>query len=192
MSANPVDWQLLLFAMLPVAAYAGLRGRGVAVPASIGAATAVAALELGVNSLRLGRVELFSLLSLLLFAVMGGIALLRRDERLFKLQPAALDLCLAAVFLYAWHVQEVPLFQVILERHVRLFEALPAYQQGYASLYATTLSRSLPYLLLVHAALTADAALRRSNAWWFLVRVPGFYALLAALFFAERILGVKP
>lgn len=192
MSGNPVQWQLLFFAMIPVAAYAGLRGRGVAVPAAMGIATSVAALELAWNSLRLGRVETFSLLSLLLFSVLGGLALLRSDERLFKLQPVLLDLGLAGVFLYAWYGNGVALLEVILDRHVGLFDALPSYQRGYASLYATTLSRSLPWLLLVHAALTAEAALRRSNAWWFVVRVPGFYLVLGALFLVERMLGVKP
>jgi intracellular septation protein A len=79
-----------------------------------------------------------------------------------------------------------------MEEHVGIHEILPAYQRGYATVYATTLSRSLPYLLLIHAGVTAYVATKRSTWCWFHVRVFGFYAMLAVLFLAERLLGVKP
>jgi len=186
-----MEWQLLLFAMTPVAAYAWLRRRPGSFANAIAGATAVALLEFVVNSIRLARIEWFSLISLFLFVLLGGIALLRKEERYFEMQPVVLDLVLAGIFLHSWYALGIPLLAVILQDHVGLFDMLPAYQRGYASLYATTLSRSLPYLFVVHAGLTAEAALRRSTGWWFLVRVPGFYALLGALFLAERILGVK-
>jgi len=184
--------QLLLFAMLPVVAYAWLRRGDGGYPRAIAGAVIVAALECGLNSLRLARVEWLSLASLLLFLLLGGVTLLRRDERFVKLQPVALDLLLAGVFLHAWTVLEVPLFAVILEEHVGLLEIVPAYQRGYAELYLATLSRSVPWLFLVHAGVTAEAALRRSTAWWCVVRTLGFYALLGALFLAERWLRVTP
>jgi hypothetical protein len=74
---------------------------------------------------------------------------------------------------------------------VRINEVLPPYQRGYFAGYAQTMSRSLPFLLVLHAGLTAYAALRLSTWWWFVVRVPGFYLLAAALFFAERLLQVS-
>ncbi len=80
---------------------------------------------------------------------------------------------------------------MIMKDAVGIDAILPPYQRGYAEVYATTLSRSLPYLLLVHAGLTAYAAAALSTWAWFHVRVFGFYAMLAALFLAERLIGVS-
>jgi len=69
---------------------------------------------------------------------------------------------------------------------------LEAYQRGYATIYATTLSKSMPVLLVLHAAMTARAAWKRSTCWWFNIRVFGLYGMVAALFLCERLLGVTP
>jgi intracellular septation protein A len=186
-----MQWQLLFFSMVPVVAFMASRAK-TQLRGALGAAVAVAAIELAYNSCRLGGVEPFSLVSFALFGLLGGLALHRDDEWFFKLQPVALDVILAGAFLYYGLVLEIPLFAVIMEEHVGIHEILPPYQRGYATVYATTLSRSLPYLFLVHAGLTAYVAARRSTWWWFHVRVFGFYAMLAALFLAERLLGVTP
>jgi intracellular septation protein A len=182
-------WHLLFFGMAPAVAFMAVRGAG-RLRSAIAAAVAVAAVEFAVNSLQLGGVEYFSLASFALCGLFGGISLLRSDEFFFKLQPVVLEVILAGVLLYYGLALEVPLFAVIMQEHVRLDEILPAYQRGYAAVYATTLSRSLPYALLIHAGLTAYAARMRSTWWWFHMRVFGFYALLAALFLAERIFRV--
>lgn len=186
-----MQWQLLFLSMAPVVAFMALHGR-YGLRSAVGAAISVAALEFAINSHQLGGVEYFSLTSLALFVVFGGVALLRGNERFFELQPVALDVAMASVFLYYGLVLDTPLFAVIMEEHVKAYEILPAYQRGYAAVYATTLSRSLPYLLLIHAGLTAHAATTRSIWWWFNMRVFGFYALLILLFLAERLLGVTP
>lgn len=186
-----MQWQLLFFSMAPIVAFVAVRSKGRLWSALV-AAVAVAAIELAYNSYQLGGVEPFSLTSFALFGILGGAAYFRDDARLFEMQPVVLELIVAAVFLYYGLVLETPLFAVILEEKVGLHEILPAYQRGYATVYATALSRSLPYLLLVHAAVTAWAASTRSLWYWFHVRVFGLYAMLAVLFLAERILGVEP
>jgi intracellular septation protein A len=186
-----MQWQLLFFSMAPVVAFMAFRAPD-RLPRALGAAVAVAAIELAYNSYQLGGVEPFSLVSFALFAFLGGLAHHRDDEWFFKLQPVALDVILAGTFFYYGLALETPLFAVIMEEHVGIHEIVPAYQRGYATVYATTLSRSLPYLLLIHAGLTAYVATKRSTWWWFHVRVFGFYAMLAALFLAERLLGVMP
>jgi intracellular septation protein A len=184
-----MQWQLLFFAMAPVVAFMAFWVQGKPQRA-VGAAIAVAAIELAYNSYQLGGVEPFSLVSFGLFGLLGGLGLYRDDEWFFKLQPVALDVILAGTFFYFGLVLETPLFAVIMGEHVGIHEILPAYQRGYATVYATTLSHSLPYLFLIHASVTAYVASKRSTWWWFHVRVFGFYAMFAALFLAERLLGV--
>jgi len=183
--------QLLFFSMAPIVAFMFVRERGPLRPA-LGAAIAVSAIELTYNSYRYGGTEWLSLTSFASFAVLGGIAFHRNDEWYFELQPVVLELILAGVFLYFWYALDTPLLAVILDDHVRIREILPAYQRGYATVYATTLSRSLPYLFLLHAGLTAVAAGHRSRWVWFNVRVFGFYAMLVVLFLVERVLDVAP
>jgi intracellular septation protein A len=186
-----MQWQLLFFSMAPVVAFMGFRARDQSRRA-IGAAIAVAAIELAYNSVQLGVLDPFSLASFTLFGLLGGLGLHRDDEWFFKLQPVALEVIMAGAFFYYGLVLETPLFALIMEEHVKIHEILPPYQRGYATVYTTSLSRSLPYLLLVHAGITAYVATKRSAWWWFHVRVFGFYAMLAALFLAERLLGVTP
>lgn len=186
-----MQWQMLFFSMAPVVAFMAFRERG-PLRRGVGAALVVAAVELAYNSWALGRLEPFSLLSGVLFALFGALAVRRGDERLFRLQPVVLEVALAGVFLYYGLVRDVALFAVIVKDVIGIDAILPAYQRGYAEVYATTLSRSLPYMLLVHAALTAWTALAASRWTWFHVRVFGFYAMLVVLFVAERLLRVNP
>jgi intracellular septation protein A len=186
-----MQWQLLFFSMAPVVAFMAFRVQDEPRRA-LGAAIAVAAIEFTYNSYQLRGVEPFSLVSFALFGFLGGIALRRDDEWFFKLQPVVLDVILAGTFFYYGLVLETPLFAVIMEEYVGIHEILPVYQRGYATVYATTLSRSLPYLFLIHAGATAYVATKRSTWWWFHVRVFGFYAMLVVLFLAERFLGVTP
>ena len=97
-------------------------------------------------------------------------------------------LVLAGIFWVHDAFADERLLALILQKHVRMNEILPTYQHGYFAMYARTMSRSLPFLLVLHAGLTAYAALRLSTWGWFVVRVPGFYLLAVLLFFAERLL----
>ncbi len=184
-----MQWQLVFFSLAPLVTFMALRSR-VTLQWAVRATLAVSAIEFIYNSCQYGGIEPFSLTSCGLFAVFGGLSLHKHDEQFVKLQPVALEVFIACTFFYYSLALEIPLFAVIVEEHIRVHEVIPIYQRGYATVYATTLSRSLPYLLLVHALATAWAATKLPIWWWFHVRVFGFYAMLGALFLVERLLGV--
>ncbi len=123
---------------------------------------------------------------------LGAVSVRRNDPRYFKLQPVAFELCAAAVLVYFVFVLDTPLLAVLAEDYVGIHGALKAYQRGYATIYATTLSRSMPVLLVLHAGITAHAAWTKSTCRWFNIRVFGLYAMVAVLFLGERLLGVTP
>lgn len=182
-----MQWQLLFLSVVPLLAFALVESAGKRRNAIV-AAVLVAGVEFVFNSYRLGFVEVFSLVSLVVFVVLGRLSLQRNDSVFFKFQPVVLGLVLASVFWIHDAVADERLLALILEKHVRVNEVVPPYQRGYFAGYARTTSRSLPFLLVLHAALTAYAALRLSTWWWFAVRAVGFYLLVALLFFTERLL----
>jgi intracellular septation protein A len=184
-----MQWQLLFLSIAPIVVYmvfwfAGRWRIGLV------AAMATSGVELVLNSIMLSRIEPFSLLSFSLFVAFGSISLRGVDDRIFKMQPVALELIFASVVICYYVVLDIPLLTVIAKEHLRLHDALAPYQRGYATVYTTTLSRSLPYVLFLHAAITAYAAIARSTWWWFFIRVFGLYVMIGALFLVERLLGV--
>lgn len=185
-----MQWQLFFIAIPPIIVYAAFWAFGRPRQGILGAIL-VSSLELIYNSVALGFVEPFSSWSFLTCSLLGVMSLQRGDDRFFKLQPVAFELCVAAVLVYYNVVHETALLAIVVDEHLGLHEALAAYQRGYATVYATTLSKSLPFMLVVHAALTAYGAWARSTWWWFNMRVFGFYVMLAALFFGERLLGIN-
>mgnify|MGYP001053276704 FL=1 len=186
-----MEWQLIFVSIPPAVAFVAFSRVGTPREAIVGSIV-VSGFELLYNSLRLGIVEPFSLCSLVLFLGLGALSLRRDDARFFKLQPVAFDLCLAAAIVYFGIARDTPLLAVLAEDYIGIHAKLAAYQRGYATIYATTLSKSMPILLVLHALITAHAAWRRSTCWWFNARVFGFYAMVAALFLGERLLGVSP
>lgn len=186
-----MEWQLLFVSIPPVVAFVAFSRVGTLREAILGAVV-VSGFELLYNSLRLGIVEPFSLCSLALFLGFGALSLRLDDARFFKLQPVAFDLCVAAAIVYFGVVRDTPLLAVIAEDYIGIHAKLAAYQRGYATIYATTLSKSMPILLVLHALITARAAWMRSTCWWFNVRVFGFYGMVAVLFIGERLLGATP
>lgn len=186
-----MQWQLLFVSIAPLVAYMLFWARGES-SVGVGAALTVAVLEVIYNSIAIGRIEPVSLLSTVLFAACGMLAWRTQDDFYFKLQPALFEATLAALMIGCEVAFGVPLLVVFAKDYVGLQDALSAYQRGYATVYITTLSRSLPYLMLLHAGLTGYGARARSTWWWFNVRVFGFYLSVAVLFVAERLLGVTP
>lgn len=182
--------QLAFASIPPLIAFVALRPLG-GTRVALWAAIAVAALEWIYDSLQLGFVEPFTLTSLLLFAVCCGLSIRRDDLLYFKLHPVVFESLVAGAFFYSNLILAKPLFATIVQEHAGLIEALPPWQRGYFESYTLTLSRSVPFLLLAHAGLTAWAALRLSFWSWFWVRVAGLYAMLVLLFLAERILQVS-
>jgi intracellular septation protein A len=177
--------------MVPIAVFTVLETQGRRRNAVI-AAIAVAAVEFAYNSLLLGFVEPFSSASFVLFLILGRLSLQRDRIVLFKFQPVAMGILWAGAFWIHDSIllPDAPLFPLILEKYVRVNEVIPPYQRGYFAAYAETMSKSLPFLLLFHAGLTAYAAVRLSTWWWFHVRVFGFYLSVVVLFYAERLFRV--
>jgi len=186
-----MQWQFFFLSIAPLVAFMAFEASGRR-RAAITAAIIVAVVELGYNSARLGFLGPFSLLSAALYALLGAWSLQLDDDRPFKLQPAVFEICAAAALVYYQVVLDTPLLAVVLKEHIGLHDAIEPYQRGYATVYATTLSRSLPVVLVLHAALTARAAWACSTWCWFNVRVFGFYLMVGLLFLFERLLGITP
>lgn len=182
-----MQWQYIVFAMLPAVAFAVLVGR-VALRTTVTAVTLLAALEFVLNSALLGLFEPFSFASLLLFAIFGTLALRRDEGSLVMLQPVALEIALGFVFLAAVVIFDTPLFGILLEQYVGFLEVVPAYQDGYFAQYARTMSTSIPFLLFLHAGLLYLAWRQGALRTWILARTLGLHVLVVALFFAERLL----
>ena len=184
-----MQWQLLFFSMLPVVVFAAVESLYSNRDAVV-AAIVVAAIEFAYNSFALGFVEPFSAVSLLSFGALGALGLARDRMLLVKLQPVVMALVWAGAFWIhdATAPSETRLFEHVLYEYVGIGELIPPYQAGYFAGYAHTMSRSLPFLLVLHAGWTAWAAFRLSTSAWALVRVLGFYGLAVALFCAERFL----
>jgi intracellular septation protein A len=185
-----VQWQLLFFSMFPILAFAvveTISNRRNAVASAI----VVSAAEFAFNSHQLGFLEVFSAISLLLFLALGVASLRSGRIVIFKFQPVLMGLLWAGAFWIHDARSGDRLLALILERHVRVNELIPPYQRGYFAGYAATMSRSLPFLLVFHAGLTAYAALKLSTWWWFGIRTVGFHLLVLGLFFAERLFSVS-
>lgn len=182
-----MQWQLVFFSMAPVVVFAVARRSTTPVETAL-AVVATAALELAWNSVTVGFLEPFSAASLALFVVAGAVALRRDELRYLQLQPVILECLVAGVLLYYTFVLGKPLFATVVEEYVGLIDWLEPWRRGYFRGYALTMSKTVPFLLLVHAGLTAYATYRLSFAWWLVVRIPGLYVLLTVLFYAERLL----
>jgi hypothetical protein len=178
--------------MLPVVVFAVLETSGRR-RAAIGAAVGVAAAEALLAAVQRGGVEPLSASSFVLFALGGGLAWRSGRVLWLKLQPVALGLLWAGVLgLDALRAGGGdPLLLSFLADDVRWNEAIPPYQRGYFAGYATMLAGSLPFLLVLHAACTAWAAVALSTWWWVAVRIAGFYGAVLALFLVEQLLRVS-
>lgn len=181
-----MQWQLLIFAMVPAAVFVVARGvlderRAIAL------SIAAAAIECVYDSYRLGFLEAYSLYSFGLFAILGVLSIRTSDALYFKFQPVLLGISVAVVFLvYQWAFDTL-LFAVILEDYVGMKDVVPAYERGYFSIYARAMAQMIPFLLIFHAGLTAYAAMKLSVWSWFLIRTVGLYLLIAVAFVAQRL-----
>lgn len=183
-----MQWQFTVFSMVPLLVFVAAR-RLTGLEWALRAAVVTAAVEFIYNSAALGLLEPFSGLSFVLFAVLGGWSYRRGELRYFQLQPVVLECVVAAIFLFYMFVLDTPLFAVLVEDYIGLLEWLAPWRRGYFENYVITMSKSIPFVLLLHAGATAYAACRLSFAHWLYVRVLGFYAMLLILFYGERLFG---
>ena len=155
---------------------------------TVAAATGLAGLEFALGCWAVGGVEPFTLASLVLFGGLGALAIRREATRVVRFQPVLLEVGMGLTFFVAYHLFDDPLFARLLSRPVGVLDQIPAYQRGYFVGYFETMSASVPFLLFLHAGIVAWAANRTSVIPWIAIRSIGLYVLVAALFFAERLL----
>ncbi|MCE9596454.1 MAG: septation protein IspZ [Spirochaetia bacterium] len=153
-------------------------------------AIALAFLELVFSLVVYGAIDELTIIGFVLVGIAVAISLKTDNDLYFKLQPAALGLIFASVFLVFYFVLDKPLLIVMYDKYMKgaLGPVLADDTKRIVFLRAMhTLSRDMGFWFLLHAALTAWAAMKLSKWWWFAIRVPGLYIImLLACFIAIR------
>lgn len=176
---------LIVFALVDI--FAGMR-------AALIAAMVIALAEAGLSYYYFGEVDQLTWISLGLILVMGGVSVYMKDDRLFKFQPVALSVVSAGILLY-FQVMEEPL---LVQMMPKVIPFLPEEKRWMFD--SPTMIRSMMRLdalligaFMIHAALVAWAAVKRSTFVWLIVRGAGFYGLMiVALLINGLLTGISP
>jgi intracellular septation protein A len=173
-----MDWSILLFDVAPLLVFVvvdQLRGMRWAV----GGALAAAAFELGYDLSRFGRIDEFTLVSVGLILLFGGLSIKFDNPLYFKFKPVVLSAVSALAFLVTYALSK-PLLLMAMDRYreaipesLRLVAEQPRTRQVFtrASLY-------LGFGFALHAGVVAWVALRLNNWWWLIARTAGAYLML--------------
>lgn len=151
-------------------------------------ALVVAGLELVWEYATFGELDEFSLVSTLLIAVFGGLALRYNNALFIKFKPVILSLFTALALLITWGLDK-PLLVTAMDRYG---QALPAQVQQLAHQprMQQILARATLYLglgFLLHGGVVAWAALRLGNWGWLITRSAGAYLMMfLAIWLAAR------
>lgn len=151
-------------------------------------ALVVAGLELVWEYATFGELDEFSLVSTLLIAVFGGLALRYNNALFIKFKPVILSLFTALALLITWGLGK-PLLVTAMDRYG---QALPAQVQQLAHQprMQQILARATLYLglgFLLHGGVVAWAALRLGNWGWLITRSAGAYLMMfLAIWLAAR------
>lgn len=186
-----MDWTFLLIDALPLLAFAVIDSLATTRKA-VAAALALAGLAMAYDLYLFGHPDEFSLISLGLIVLFGGLALKYNNPVYFKFKPAVLSAVSALVLLTTWWLDR-PLLVSALERYGDLLPPpLTAHTQS--PLFRQLLALATAYLgwgFALHAAVVAWAALRLSTWGWFFTRLVGGYAVLfgAILLAASHLRG---
>ena len=181
-----MDWSILLLDALPLLVFVIVDSFSTMRRAVLGA-LAAAALEIGYSLYAFGEVDEFSLVSVSLILVFGGLSLKLGNPIYFKFKPVVFGLLLAGTFFVTYALGN-PLLVMAVERYahtlpesVQRMLYLPEVQIVFerASLY-------MGFGLVVHAAAVAWAALRLGNWWWLATRSVGFYAMMVLVVLLSR------
>lgn len=161
---------LLVFAIVDI--FAGMR-------AAILAAVVIAFLEAGWSWYTFGEIDNITWVSIGLIVVMGAISLRMKDSRLFKFQPVVL----AAVFaltLSWFQFQGEPLLVQMMPKVAKLLspeqQALVSDERMIKAM--ARLDLMMIGVFVVHGAMVAWSAMRKSTLHWIIVRGVGIYALM--------------
>ena len=173
-----MDWTFLLIDALPLLAFAVVDSLGTTRKA-VAAALALAGLATAYDLYLFGRPDEFSLISLGLIVLFGGLALKYDNPVYFKFKPAVLSAVSAVVLLGTWWLDS-PLLVSALDRYADLVPA-PLQAQTRTPVFRQIMALATLYLGLgfaLHAAAVAWAALRLGTWGWFFTRLVGGYAVL--------------
>lgn len=173
-----LDWSILLLGAVPLLVFVVVDSLSNMRYAIAGALVA-AALELAYSLYRFGAVDEFTIASVSLILIFGGLAIKFDNPLYFKFKPVVLSGILALVFLVTYALSK-PLLVLIADRYRELFpeqmQALldqPRIRQifGRASLY-------MGFGCIAHAAAVAWAALHLGNWGWLVTRTGGAYLII--------------
>ena len=142
-------------------------------------ALAAAAFEIGYSFFALGGIDEFSLVSVGLILVFGGLSLRFDTPIYFKFKPVVMAAVMAGVFMVTYALDR-PLLVMAVERYSHTFpqtfrnvlerpEVLGVLRR--ASLY-------MVFGLIAHGVIVGWAAVRLNNWWWLALRSVGFYVMM--------------
>jgi hypothetical protein len=161
---------LVVFALVDI--FAGLR-------AALIAAIVFAVLEACWSYYTFGEIDHLTWVSLGLICVMGALSYKMKSDRLFKFQPVALGVIAALVFVY-FRVTEAPLLLQLVPKVSLLLppERRDLFESPQALAALNRLDLLMIAVLLIHSALVAWAAVRKSTMVWLIVRGVMLYVLM--------------
>jgi len=142
-----------------------------------------------------GRLDEVSAVSLLLVIVMAGMSYFNKSPTFLKFQPVVLGIFLSAVLLVTSFIDD-PIMVAMFLKYGHLFPYPPGQSFEILSnnstymLLLNQVNMILGFMLLLHSAIVAWAAVKLSNWWWIAIRGIGFYLFLA-LSFVVAVLKVK-
>lgn len=179
------------FGIVPVIAFVVLEsfaGKRMAIVIAL----VLACAELVFSLVVYGAIDELTILAFVIVIIAGVISVKTGNDLYFKLQPALVSVATATAFFIYYYLLDRPLLTFMMHKYLpSMLAQLPADRQALFEGTMRVLSRDFIFWFLLHAVLTAYAAVRLSKWWWFAIRVPGLYLMLfLATFIAVR--GVIP
>jgi len=173
-----MDWSMLLLDVVPLLVFVVVDSLSNMRYAVLGALIA-AGLELTYSFYRFGGIDEFSVVSVGLILVFGGLSLKFDNPLYFKFKPVILSSLTALTFLITYALSK-PLLLLTLDRYGDLIpESMrPLLDHPRTRLIFARASLYLGFGFLIHAGAVAWVALRLNNWWWLLTRTGGAYLML--------------
>jgi intracellular septation protein A len=184
---------LILFGLLPVAAFLLLGARGNSRKALWGA-LALGAFEVG-YSIAVAGIDYLTLCNFIIMAVFIWASLRKGDDYFFKIHGAVANIATALVMLVAWYGFHKAMLLDGVEKYIgmdKLAELNPKLDREQTVESLRILSLHMPVWLLIHAALTMHAAARWSRWAWGMVYVPGLFVAIFLAILTAQISALEP
>jgi len=176
-----METYLILLGIIPVLVYVVLESF-TSKRAAVGAALALALLEMIFTLVTFGRLDELTLLSFAVVGVLGLLSVKKDNDLYYKLHPAILHGFFACAFFVFYYILDKPLLNYLINKYAGnrldgLFDN-QLVSKHFLLAYIKALSRDMSWWLLLHALLTAFAAWRLSKWWWLVISVPGLILIV--------------